>query len=124
MDDICLLIPTVVEKDATGVQRTTELESRQVFCRVRSISRAEFYKAGETGLRPALIFVVFHGDYQGEMLLEYRGERYAIYRTYRGPDSGSGLQKSGMRSQYDYGADYMELYAEQKGGTNGKASGN
>ena len=120
-----MLIPTETYQDARGVPRSRELEPRQVFCHVRSVSRAEFYKAGRNGLNPALIFVVFHAEYQGETLLEYRGQRYAIYRTYQVPDSGSGLQHSGMRSKYDYGPDYVELYAERKGGTNGQyQSGN
>ncbi len=118
MDDVVKLIPTTQQKDSTGVLRTTEGTPREVFCHVRSVSRSEFYKAGRNGLNPAMIFVVFAGDYNEEELVEYRGKRYAIYRTYQVPDSGSGLQKSGMRSQYDYGPDYLELYAERKGGSN------
>ena len=122
MDDVVLLIPTETYQDARGVQRTRELEPRQVFCHVRSIGSSEFHKAGRNGLNPAMIFVVFAGDYNEEELVEYRGKRYAIYRTYHVPDGGSGLQKSGMRSKYDYGSDYMELYAQRKGGTNGSKS--
>ena len=118
MDDVIKLIPTTQAKDSAGVIRTTEGSPREVLCHVRSVSRNEFFKAGRSGLNPAFVFVVFHGEYQGETLVEYRGQRYAVYRTYQVPDSGSGLQQSGMRSQYDYGADYMELYAQRKGGTN------
>ena len=45
---------------------------------------------------------IFQGDYQGEELAEHNGKAYSIYRTYRVP-----------------GTDYMELYLERKGGTNG-----
>ena len=118
MDDVLKLIPTTQQRDSAGVMRTIEGTPREVLCHVRSVSRSEFYKAGRNGLNPALLFVVFGAEYQDETILEYRGQRYAIYRTWQVPDSGSGLQKSGMRSKYDYGADYLELYAERKGGTN------
>lgn len=46
---------------------------------------------------------MFVGDYNGEKLVEYNGETYAVYRTY--------LAKN----------DTIELYVERKGGTNGTA---
>ena len=66
-----------------------------------SISRREFFEAGRNGLNPEFRFDVFQGDYQGETVVEYHGATYSVYRTY---ESG----------------DYMELYAERKGGTDGK----
>lgn len=119
MDDVISLIPTTQTRDSAGVPHTTEGTPREVLCRVRSASRNEIFKARRSGLNPAFVFVVFHGEYHEETLVEYRGQRYAVYRTYRVPDNGSGLQHSGMRSQYDYGADYMELYVQRKGGANG-----
>lgn len=121
MDDVLTLITTAKEQDANGVWREIEQEPRQVFCHVRSVSRSEFFQAGRNGLNPAFVFVVFAGDYSGETLLEYRGQRYGIYRTYHVPEGGGGsTQKSGVRERYDFGADYLELYAERKGGVNGK----
>ena len=118
MDDVLNLIPTVETRDARGVYRTTELAPRQVLCKVSSVGGNEYHNAGRNGINPEFVFIVNAVEYNGETLVEYRGQRYSIYRTYRVPDSGSGLQQSGMRSQYDYGPDYIKLYAERKGGSN------
>ena len=99
--NVIKLISATQTQDANGVWRET-LSSRQVFCDVRSINRAEFFEAGRSGLNPEFVFVVFFGDYEGETMLEFEGETYSIYRTY--------LTRS----------DSLELYAERKGGTNGK----
>lgn len=118
MDDVLSLIPVVTSKDARGIWRTTEQAARQVLCRVSTVGGNEFHNAGRNGINPEFVFIVNAVEYNGETLVEYRGQRYSIYRTYRVPDSGSGLQQSGMRSQYDYGPDYIKLYAERKGGSN------
>ena len=47
-----------------------------------------------------MMFKMFGADYNGEKTLEYNGKTYAIYRVYH-PDE-----------------DYIELYAESKGGSN------
>lgn len=75
---------------------------KDVFCQVGSVSRSEFFEAGRNGLNPELVFSMFAGDYDGERVCEFRGDRYSIYRTYLGRN------------------DTLELYVERKGGTNGK----
>ena len=100
MDAVLSLISKTTAKDEYGVDRVTET-AREVFCRVRSASRTEFFDGGRNGLNPEYQFTVFAADYQGESIVEYEGARYAVYRTYRA------------------GSDYLELYAERKGGTNG-----
>lgn len=99
--DVIELIPVTYSKDANGIQRATEGDPREVMCQVDSVTRSEFFEAGRNGLNPEFVFRVFFGDYEGERLVEYRGKRYSIYRTYHGRN------------------DMMELYAERKGGTNG-----
>lgn len=106
MDDVINLISTVYTKDDYGVERPTET-SKQVFAKVRSVTRAEFFDGGRNGLNPEYQFTVFFGDYSGEMIAEYNGNRYGIYRVYRADNE-----------------DYLELYAERKGGTNGKTPQN
>lgn len=71
---------------------------RQVYCDVRSIMRSEWYEAGRDGLQPSFVFTVFGPDYEGEKIVEYNGQRYGVYRTFRSRD------------------DEMELYVEAKGG--------
>lgn len=103
MDDVLILLGEESrEKDEYGVWRVTRV-SRQVFCKCDSVSRSEFFNGGRNGLNPEMRFTVFQGDYNGETECKYGDRSYAIYRTYHVP-----------------GTDYIELYVERKGGTNGK----
>ena len=88
-------------KNEYGVFQTCA-SSRDVFCQVNSVSRAEFFEAGRNGLNPEYEFTMFAGDYNGEKVVEDNGETYAVYRTYYGR------------------TDTIELYVERRGGTNGK----
>lgn len=94
------LIGATYQNDAYGVPRATP-SSREVFAQVRSVTRAEFFDGGRSGLNPELQFTMFAGDYNGELIVEYNGNRYSVYRTYIAD------------------GDYLELYVERKGGTNG-----
>lgn len=100
-DDVLTFISSTVTQDEYGVHHETPLK-HDVFCQVYSISRAEFFGSGREGLNPEIEFKVFAGDYQGEKECVFHGKPYSIYRTYVYP-----------------GEDYIELYAERKGGTNG-----
>lgn len=102
MDDVMNLIKEQKTQDANGVWRS-ELIVRQVYCHIESVTRAEFYDAGRNGLVPQFRFVIFAGDYDGESICAYKNQSYSVYRTYHVP-----------------GTDYLELYVERKGGTNGK----
>ena len=94
MADVLILIAQAITVDEYGNEIATETE-RQVFCEVHSISQTEFYAAANTELNPEYRFDIFFGDYQGEDVCLFNGERYAIYRTYRAGDT-------------------LELYAERK----------
>lgn len=54
-------------------------------------------------MNPEFRFTVFFGDYSDEPIVIYKGNRYAVYRTY--------LTRN----------DRLELYVERKGGTNGES---
>lgn len=57
---------------------------RDVFCRLESVGRTEFYQAQATDLRPELVFVLAdYLDYDGEFLCIYGGAWYRVIRTYR-----------------------------------------
>jgi SPP1 family predicted phage head-tail adaptor len=99
--DIIELIPATKAVDANGVERMVEGKARTVMCRVKGITRNEFFEAGRNGLNPEFQFDLFFGDYDGEKIVRYNGQRYAVYRTYFGR------------------TDTVELYVERKGGTNG-----
>lgn len=81
-DDVLILISESFKGDAIGQQKPAEIR-REVFCRVCGISRREFFDAGHNGLKPEMMFCVFFGDYNGEKTVEYNGNRYTVYRTYR-----------------------------------------
>ena len=101
MDAVLILVGKTRTQDEYGMWKEAPTE-RQIFCQVESVTRAEFFDGGRNGLNPEFQFTVFAGDYNGETVCKYEDKQYAIYRTYRVP-----------------GTDYMELYAERKGGTNG-----
>ena len=76
-----VLIKTVFSFDEIGNQVATE-ERTEVFCNVKSITRAEFYNAATTDLKPSLTFVVHLYEYNEEEIVEYKSVRYRVIRTY------------------------------------------
>lgn len=96
MDTTVILIGENQAKDSKGEYISTPTR-REVFARKTSVSAAEFFQAGQVGLSPDYRFLVFHGDYKGESVLEYDKKRYAIYRTY-------------------HDGDYIELYCQREAG--------
>lgn len=103
--DVIKLISISRTQDNYGQWTETE-SSTQVYCQVDSITQSEFYEGGRNGLNPELRFTVFFADYNNEPIVEYKSQRYAIYRTY--------LRRNDM----------LELYCERKGGTNGTSEDN
>lgn len=101
--DIVNLYADAITYDDYGVAKK-QRTSREVFCRVDSVTRAEFFDAGRSGLNPEYRITMFFGDYQGENLVGYKGRTYSVYRTYQAK------------------TDIIELYVERQGGTNGTES--
>lgn len=99
--NVISLVSTSQTQDAFGVWRQTETK-RDVFCQVDSVTRAEFFEAGRSGLNPEFRFTLFAGDYNGESIVIFNGKAYSVYRTYHAR------------------TDEIELYVERKGGINGK----
>ena len=101
--DIINLYADTITYDDYGVARKTRT-SKQVFCKVDSVTRAEFFEAGKAGLKPEYRMTMFVGYYDGETVVGYKGRLYSVYRTY--------LAKT----------DIIELYVERQGGTDGEES--
>lgn len=99
-DDVITLVKQTAASslDEYGQETFTET-TRQVFCKVTSANRAEFFEARQTGLEPEYVFVTQPTNYEGERILTYEGVRYQIYRTYRRD------------------ADNLELYAQKQVGS-------
>ncbi len=93
MDDVINLVSSTYTYDKYGNRIYTKTY-RQVFCKVRSISRSEFYQAAQNDLHPEYVFVISHyKDYQGESEITYRpwgsnaDKTYKVVRTYRNAES-------------------------------------
>lgn len=99
---IRLIEPEARYQDGKGIWHARGENSREIFARVKSVGRSEFFAGGQAGFRPEYCFTVFPGEYQGEAVCEYDGTRYAIYRTYQVP-----------------GTDDLELYAKLEVGVHG-----
>lgn len=94
------LIAQTNTQDANGIWQTSETQ-RTVFCQANSVTRSEFFEGGRNGLNPEYEFTIFFADYNGEKVVEYKGQRYAVYRTYHAR------------------TDVLELYVQREGGVNG-----
>lgn len=88
IDDVLTLITeTVTGHDDEGNELVTQTR-KEVFCRVRSVTRSEFYAAATASLRPDHVFTLSEdADYDGQTLVEYRGNLYSVIRTYHNTDN-------------------------------------
>ena len=80
--DVIKLIKQTYTMDSIGQQIPTETE-RTVFCNARSITRNEWVAGGQMGLNPQLQISMFAPDYEDEKIVEYKGVRFSVYRTYK-----------------------------------------
>lgn len=83
--EVINLVTEVHTQDENGVFQTEE-SKRQVFCSVNSVRQNEFFQGGAAGLKPVYRFDVFRYDYNDEEIVEYKGQRYNVYRTYVAKD--------------------------------------
>ena len=97
MDVIAYLIGYTVTLNDYKQEIKTETRT-QIFAKKESVSRAEFYNGGKSGLQPEFRLTTAIIDYHGELEVELDGVRYGVYRT------------------YNVSQDYIELYCEKKGG--------
>lgn len=94
------LITIVTEKDDLNqiVEKTRTTST--VFAEISSVSQTEFFNGGRLGLQPSLRAVVYDFEYNDEPIVGWNGKLYSVYRTF-----------------YVNGADRVELYLEERGGT-------
>lgn len=98
MESTAYLIRETYIEDSIS-QRIPKEEKIKLLCHTESIRQNEFFEAGRNGIKADLLIVTQAVNYNNEKILEYDGERYGIYRTYRRPSS-----------------DEIEIYAQWKGG--------
>lgn len=96
MDTTVNLVSLNISKNAFGEDVETEVKTK-VFATLQNVGRSEFFKAAELMLAPQFIARTAAVNYSGQRILDYGGQRFAIYRTY-------------------LDGDYVELYCEKKAG--------
>ena len=102
MDGIAYLLSSMYREDELG-QKILEPVKREILCSTKSVSKSEYFSAGQFGLRAERVIITPAINYENEETVEYEGKTYFIYRTYRVPES-----------------DDIELYLELRSGTNVK----
>lgn len=98
MEGTAYLIRETYDIDDIGQHIPIE-ESIEILCHIESIGQSEFFAAGQNGINSDIKIVTQAVNYSNEEIIEYNGERYGIYRTFRRNNS-----------------DEIELYCEMKGG--------
>ncbi|HAN09366.1 MAG TPA: phage head-tail adapter protein [Clostridiales bacterium] len=68
-------------KDSIGNQIPT-LKETTVLCKIKSVSRSEFYNSAKSGLKPEIIFVVHGYEYNEEKQVNFEDVVYNVIRTY------------------------------------------
>lgn len=102
MEGSANLVHQTYEIDQIGQHIPVEIVT-EILCHIESIGQNEFFNAGQNGIKADLKVVTQSVNYNNEEIIEYNGERYGIYRTYRRNNS-----------------DEIELYCEWKGGISGQ----
>ena len=97
MDDAITLINEIFDDNTEQYIEDYRIEN--VFCKVESIQRDEFYRASQNGMKPQYKFTTARVNYNNENIVLYKDCRYSIYRTFDKP-----------------GKDDIELYVEDKEG--------
>lgn len=93
---IYLISKTYTEDNYGVLQPSTQ--KRLVYANVTSVSQSEWFEGGRNGLNPEYRMIMFGPDYEGEEIVEYNNQQYAVYRTYQAR------------------TDTLELYVERRKG--------
>jgi len=92
------LIGETASLDAINQPITTPKEKVIDTAILHTVTQTEYFKGRQAGISPEYFFTISCFDYDNEKILEYDGQKYAIYRTYFPNDNE------------------VELYTELKGG--------
>ncbi len=80
-DDVAYLVSE--DPQAHGIFAERQEAKTMVYCRIKSVTRTEFWKAYSNGIEPALVLEMSDFvDYGGQKIVEYNGKRYRVVRTY------------------------------------------
>ena len=79
--EIIYLVNSVKEEDEIGNIITSSFQLTKRYAKKQSVRTNEFYSAVETGLTPSVEFVMKRLDYDGQLELEWKRQRYSVIRT-------------------------------------------
>lgn len=94
------LITITTEKDNLNQVVEKLRTSATVMAEIDSVTQSEFYEAGRLGFQPDFRATIYDFEYTDEPIVKWNGKLYSVYRTY-----------------YINGADRVELYCTERGGT-------
>lgn len=94
------LITITTEKDDLNQVVEKLRTSATVWAEIDSVTKSEFYEAGRLGFQPDFRATIYDFEYTDEPIVKWNGKLYSVYRTY-----------------YINGADRVELYCTERGGT-------
>ena len=94
------LVTITTEKDELNQVVEKTRTTATVYAQIDSISQSEFFEAGRLGFQPEFRAVIYDFEYNNEPIVKFNGNLYSVYRTY-----------------YINGADQVELYCTERGGT-------
>lgn len=90
-DVVITLVSEFVGAESDDTGNTVAIEQRRdVFAKLLSIKRSEFYQAQAVGLYPTVAFEVYRFEYNAEKIVEHEGVKYNVLRTY--PIDGERLE--------------------------------
>lgn len=73
-------------KTENGVRSIEETQTL-ILVEVKSVSRLEYFSAGQNGLASSYVLVTNSANYDGQNEVIFEGKRYSIYRTFRDPEN-------------------------------------
>lgn len=100
MDGVIKLISKTYTVDEYGNQVENRTE-RQVFCKVGSIGRTEYYQAAQNDMHPSYIFTLSH-------FKDYLGEKECSYTDWTGTERFFTITRTYLRG------DAIDLTAEER----------
>lgn len=82
MDEVCTLHSRMGEPDDMGNLCITNETVTECFCAELPTHSAEFHAAGQHGIRTEKVLELDAEGYDGQVVVDYKGNRYRVYRTY------------------------------------------
>ncbi len=82
MDGVAYLILPVYENDSIGQSVPVSEKKTLIYVTEKSVTGQEWHEAGRDGINARFVLKTPYVNYNGESIVEYKGRRYAVYRTY------------------------------------------